>query len=118
MEEKQMTVTLDAFEQEIEDTAEQFVPITGAKRQEIEAILSTQYESLMEGLNELLEYAKGDKTKGRSKVVYTEAPPDVEKALREGEIVYDVLPPLTPEDMAQKEAIMAEPNTAFKNNLT
>jgi hypothetical protein len=39
MEENQMQVTLDAFEQAIEDSAEQFVPITGAKRQEIEALL-------------------------------------------------------------------------------
>ena len=31
--------------------------------------MSEQFESMMEGLNELLEYAKGDKTKGRARVV-------------------------------------------------
>jgi len=31
--------------------------------------MSRQFESMMEGLNEALEYAKGDKTKGRSRVV-------------------------------------------------
>lgn len=31
--------------------------------------MSEQFESMMEGLTELLEYAKGDKTKGRSRVV-------------------------------------------------
>jgi len=31
--------------------------------------MSEHFESMMEGLTELLEYAKGDKTKGRSRVV-------------------------------------------------
>jgi putative transcriptional regulator len=31
--------------------------------------MSKQFESMMEGLNELLEYAKGDKTKCRVRVV-------------------------------------------------
>ena len=31
--------------------------------------MGEQFESMMEGLTELLEYAKGDKTKGRSRVV-------------------------------------------------
>ena len=31
--------------------------------------MSEQFDSMMEGLTELLEYAKGDKTKGRSRVV-------------------------------------------------
>jgi len=31
--------------------------------------MSKQFESMMEGLTELLEYSKGDKTKGRSRVV-------------------------------------------------
>jgi putative transcriptional regulator len=31
--------------------------------------MSEQFESMMEGLNEALEYFKGDKTKGRSRVV-------------------------------------------------
>jgi putative transcriptional regulator len=31
--------------------------------------MSAQYESMMEGLTELLEYAKGDKTKARIRVV-------------------------------------------------
>jgi len=31
--------------------------------------MSKQYESMMEGLTELLEYAKGDTTKGRTRVV-------------------------------------------------
>jgi len=31
--------------------------------------MSKQYESIMEGLNEALEYVKGDKTKARSRVV-------------------------------------------------
>ena len=35
-----MPLTLDAFELDIEDNAEHFVPITGAKRREIEAILA------------------------------------------------------------------------------
>ena len=31
--------------------------------------MSEQFESMIEGLNELLEYAKGDTTKGRSRVI-------------------------------------------------
>ena len=31
--------------------------------------MSKQFDSMMEGLTELLEYSKGDKTKGRSRVV-------------------------------------------------
>jgi len=31
--------------------------------------MSEQFNRMVEGLNELLEYAKGDKTKGRSRVV-------------------------------------------------
>jgi len=31
--------------------------------------MSDQFNSMMEGLTDLLEYAKGDKTKGRSRVV-------------------------------------------------
>ena len=31
--------------------------------------MSEQFDSMMEGLTELLDYAKGDKTKGRSRVV-------------------------------------------------
>jgi len=31
--------------------------------------MSTQYESIMQGLNEVLEYVKGDKSKARSRVV-------------------------------------------------
>ena len=31
--------------------------------------MSQQFESMMEGLNEALEYLKGDKTKGRTRVV-------------------------------------------------
>jgi len=31
--------------------------------------MSSHFESMMEGLTELLEYTKGDKTKGRSRVV-------------------------------------------------
>jgi len=31
--------------------------------------MSEQFDSMMEGLTELLEYAKGNKTKGRSRVV-------------------------------------------------
>lgn len=37
--------------------------------------MSEQFDSIMEGLNELLEYAKGDKTKGRSRV--REVPPKI-----------------------------------------
>ena len=37
--------------------------------------MSSQYNSIMEGLNELMEYAKGDKTKGRSRV--RETPPKI-----------------------------------------
>ena len=33
--------------------------------------MSEQFESMMEGLAELLEYAKGDKAKGRSRVIET-----------------------------------------------
>ena len=31
--------------------------------------MSQQFESMLEGLNEAIEYLKGDKTKGRSRVV-------------------------------------------------
>jgi len=31
--------------------------------------MSKQFDSMMEGLTELLDYAKGDKTKGRTRVV-------------------------------------------------
>lgn len=37
--------------------------------------MSNQYNSIMEGLNELMDYAKGDKTKGRSRI--REVPPRV-----------------------------------------
>ena len=36
--------------------------------------MSKEFESIMEGLNDLLEYANGDKTKGRSKTVTAEKP--------------------------------------------
>jgi hypothetical protein len=36
--------------------------------------MSNEFNSIMEGLNDLLEYAKGDKTKGRSKIVTAEEP--------------------------------------------
>lgn len=38
--------------------------------------MSEQYNSIMEGLNELMEYAKGDKTKVRTRI--REAPPKIE----------------------------------------
>jgi putative transcriptional regulator len=37
--------------------------------------MSRQYDSIMEGLGELLAYAKGDKSKGRSRI--REAPPKI-----------------------------------------
>ena len=40
-----------------------------AKRLKEEGHMSRQFESMVEGLNEALKYAKGDKTKGRSRVV-------------------------------------------------
>jgi hypothetical protein len=36
--------------------------------------MSKEYASIMEGLNDLLGYAKGDETKGRSKIVAPEKP--------------------------------------------
>jgi putative transcriptional regulator len=39
--------------------------------------MKKQYDSIMEGLNELLDYAKGDVTKARSRVIET---PDIKIA--------------------------------------
>jgi hypothetical protein len=39
-----MKITLDAFEQAIEDSAEQFVPVSYAEKAEVEAIVKTLYQ--------------------------------------------------------------------------
>jgi len=38
---KKMKVTMDAFEQSIEDNAEKFVPLSDAEKNKIEAIIDT-----------------------------------------------------------------------------
>ena len=52
--------------------------------------MSEQYESMMEGLTDLLEYVKGDRTKGRVRAVEAERGETISFTMAELESLEDI----------------------------